>query len=344
MISAANVLREAVVEYCSKIGADPMLAQGAGGNVSWKEGGVLWIKASGTWLSEASQKDIFLPVDLFHISTALKSGEFFVAPKLQIESLLRPSIETTLHALMPHLIVVHLHAVEILATLVRPDFEVYVKSRLDKKIIWVTVPYTKPGPALAKEVSLALKNVDDPNVIFLKNHGVVIGASTVEEVEYILSVLVDELKLPPQNFLHEINGSIPESFVLEDGFQFIPISDPVIHQLAINEVLFERLLKNWALYPDHVVFLGAQPYCYSNFNILLEECRGANAPPELIFLKHVGVFVTRSISMAKQAQLRCYYDVLIRQPENCALDVLNNQEIAELLDWNAEKYRMRISK
>jgi rhamnose utilization protein RhaD (predicted bifunctional aldolase and dehydrogenase) len=36
-----------VKTYCSQIGADPLLVQGAGGNASWKEGDTLWIKASG---------------------------------------------------------------------------------------------------------------------------------------------------------------------------------------------------------------------------------------------------------------------------------------------------------
>ena len=42
-----------VTDYCAHIGADPLLVQGAGGNVSWKEDGTLWIKASGKWLAGA---------------------------------------------------------------------------------------------------------------------------------------------------------------------------------------------------------------------------------------------------------------------------------------------------
>src|SRR3954464_12991143 len=105
-------MRDQVRTYCAVIGADPLLVQGAGGNVSWKDGDTLWIKASGTWLADATRKDIFVPVDLAHLRAAIDAGAMDVQPRTVGESALRPSIETLLHALMPQPVVVHLHAVE----------------------------------------------------------------------------------------------------------------------------------------------------------------------------------------------------------------------------------------
>ena len=34
----------------ARVGSDPLLVQAAGGNTSLKDKGVMWIKASGTWL------------------------------------------------------------------------------------------------------------------------------------------------------------------------------------------------------------------------------------------------------------------------------------------------------
>ena len=51
-------------EVSARVGRDMTLVQGAGGNTSVKEGDVLWVKASGAWLSEADKRDIFVPVDL----------------------------------------------------------------------------------------------------------------------------------------------------------------------------------------------------------------------------------------------------------------------------------------
>ena len=45
------------------LGKNLNLIQGAGGNTSVKVDGVLWVKASGYWLSDANKKNIFVPVN-----------------------------------------------------------------------------------------------------------------------------------------------------------------------------------------------------------------------------------------------------------------------------------------
>jgi rhamnose utilization protein RhaD (predicted bifunctional aldolase and dehydrogenase) len=66
--------------------------------------------------------------------------------------------------------------------------------------------------------------------------------------------------------------------------------------------------------------------------------------PELVFICGLGVFALPSFGLAKQAQLRCYYDVLSRQKQHKLLNVLNAEQIAELLNWDAERYRMHLAK
>ena len=57
----------------ARIGADPLLIQGAGGNTSIKDGGVMWIKASGTLLADALSRDVFVACDLPAMRAALAS-------------------------------------------------------------------------------------------------------------------------------------------------------------------------------------------------------------------------------------------------------------------------------
>ena len=47
----------ALKRLSARIGADPLLVQAAGGNTSLKQNGVLWIKASGTWLKDAVNEE-----------------------------------------------------------------------------------------------------------------------------------------------------------------------------------------------------------------------------------------------------------------------------------------------
>ena len=324
------------------IGADPLLVQGAGGNVSWKEGDTLWVKASGTWLAEAAEKDIFVPVDLAHLRTAIESGDFSVTPRLRGESLLRPSIETLLHALMPHRVVVHLHAIEILAHLVRDNCQTDFQSLLDVSIHWTTVAYKKPGAELAQSVNLALRTMKNADVVFLQNHGVVIGGADIEEIDHLLKTMTEALQTSPRDYCLSNPPSAPLG--IDERVLYYPVSDQAVHQLAMDADLFSRLKSDWALYPDHVVFLGALPHTYADLATLVNELGDSQEIPELIFVQNLGVFTKSDFSIAKQVQLRCYYDVLARQHEEHVINALTSQQIGELLNWDAEQYRMGVAK
>lgn len=46
---------EAFLALSREIGSDILKTQGAGGNTSFKRDGVMWVKASGTWLAHAGE-------------------------------------------------------------------------------------------------------------------------------------------------------------------------------------------------------------------------------------------------------------------------------------------------
>ena len=338
MSSIKDTLKASLIEYCSIIGKDALLVQGAGGNVSWKDGNTLWVKASGTWLADAAKKDIFVPVDLLHLRAAIEREDFSVTPRVRGVSELRPSIETLLHALMPHRIVVHLHAIEILAHLVRNNCQTDFQSLIDESIQWTMVDYYKPGAALATAVSVALAQKPSVNLIFLKNHGVVIGGINMAEVSHILNMLTTSLSTIPVSICSQTQPTLPTELD-----QYIPVQDADLHQLALNMDLYNRLETDWALYPDHVVFLGARAYSYKSWDALKKENKTKMELPELVFILGKGVFVKPTFSKAKYEQLRCYYNVMVRQNNLLSIKVITDEQIAELLNWDAEQYRQSIS-
>ena len=91
----------------ASIGSNPHLTQAAGGNTSLKSGDTLWIKASGTWLKDAVTDDIMMPVAMAPLLRAVEQRDSAAEQPqtFAIEALnprkLRPSIETSVHALMP---------------------------------------------------------------------------------------------------------------------------------------------------------------------------------------------------------------------------------------------------
>lgn len=50
----------------------------------------------------------------------------------------------------------------------------------------------------------------------------------------------------------------------------------------------------------------------------------------------------RRVSAAKLAQLHCCFDVMVRQPANAALASLSAEQVADLLERDAEHYRQSL--
>lgn len=340
MKTSIHTTAEQVKTYCARIGTDPLLVQGAGGNVSWKDGDTLWVKASGTWLADADVKDIFVPVDLVDLKKQIKVRNFAVVPSVINGSQLRPSIETLLHALMPHRIVVHLHAIEALAYLVRETAESEIRDKLSSLNLWSLVSYKKPGEALAVAVFNALEMSPNIEILLLKNHGLVIGGDSISQINSTLTQLLSKLKTQD---IDVFDNPIPAPICIGGTKKYFPVEILGIHNLAIDSNLFDRVKNGWALYPDHVVFLGCFADFYDSILILSEELNHG-IEPELVFIQGLGVFAKVEFSIAKKMQLKCYFDVIIRQPKKASLKILCEQEVFQLLDWDAELYRQQVSK
>jgi rhamnose utilization protein RhaD (predicted bifunctional aldolase and dehydrogenase) len=339
-MSANNFLHKSIADLCVRISKDRLLVQGAGGNISWKNGNVLWVKSSGSWLADANTINIFVPVNLDLIRLAISNGDFFTTPQIIGNSSLRPSVETLLHALMPHKVVVHLHAVEILAYLVRPDPVSHFKRLIDHDINWCFIDYKKPGAELAEVVSKSLLKQQNPDILLLRNHGLVIGGDRIADVEIILQRLSRCLKNRIDPLM--LNEGVAESarpLKLQD---YVQCTDYELNQLATNNYLASRLKGEWALYPDHVVFLGDKAFILDHTNSV-DTLNALEKKPAFVFDIGNYVYENKAVTAAQKAQLRCYYDLLIRQPSTVKLVSLSPNAIAELINWEAEHYRKKLS-
>ena len=96
----------------------------------------MWIKASGTLLAEAEPRDIFVDVDLPPLNAAIAradpQGRPAGANSRRVPGGLRPSIETSLHSVFPHRVVVHVHCVNTIALAIRQDARERLAERLQQ--------------------------------------------------------------------------------------------------------------------------------------------------------------------------------------------------------------------
>lgn len=310
-----------------RIGRDPEQVQAAGGNSSIKQGGVLWVKASGLWLRDALDRALFVPVDLAAVRRVIGEGNEADVRAATLEDRnpagLRPSIETSLHALLPQRIVLHTHSVRTIAHAIREDAQALLQEKLGG-LAWVWVPYVHPGLALTRAIRDAIGTCA-VDVVVMGNHGLVITSDTVEGAAARLEQVERRLDLPTTAASTTAPSNLPP------GLR--PVAHGKAHALAHDATMRKRALSG-SFYPDHVIFLGPAARTGTE--------DGSFA--RLTLLEGQGAFLPADAGPSADELALCLALVLERVPQEAALVRLTPGAEAALLDWDAEKYRQALQR
>lgn len=333
---------EALARLSARLGADPLVIQAAGGNTSVKVGGVMWIKASGTLLADALRRDVFVACDLDAMRESVARNEARAdqpAGFALVEGGLRPSIETSLHAVFRQRVVVHVHCVNTLALAIRADAEAACAKRLSG-FHWAIVPYAKPGANLARQVKAVLSPETD--VIVLRNHGLIVAAETVAAADKLLSRVIAALSAPPVTVAPDLQGLAARA---GDGYFALPADHP-LHTVARVPRLLEAADRG-SLYPDHVIFCGVGapilPLMETPGTVAARHRAAGWPAPAFMLVPGLGALIRDDASEGARALARCLGDVLTRLEPGASVVALSEAQNAELIDWDAEKYRQRLN-
>lgn len=155
------------------------MVQGPGGNTSFKDKKTMWVKASGTKLSESLTSEIFARVN---VSTGDVDEVF---------NQLRPSIEKDFHLLIPFPYVIHTHSLRAISMGIESNFG--SKSSKFPHLAFVT--YARPGNDLCK---LIAKEIDfnKHSSAILQNHGFLTWGETMEDAYKKLQNFEGEISVP----------------------------------------------------------------------------------------------------------------------------------------------------
>lgn len=325
----------------ARIGQNVRLVQGAGGNTSIKIDNVLWVKASGLWLADAEREQIFVAVDLNGARQALadKSSAMPLVAG-QRETKLRPSIETSLHALMTHRVVLHVHGVNTIVWAVRADGEEVLQKRL-AGLSWAKLPYYRPGLPLSQAIA-ALTARQQPDILILGNHGLLVGGTDTVAAEALMLEVEQRLELPPRA---ATTADFARLNALCAGTDYRPANFADCHVLATDQHNLKLAIAG-SLYPDHVVFLGpalpSLPADMSSIPAFLASF--TNSPAPVAFLvPDAGAIVRQDISPAAEAMLQCLGLVINRVPLSAPIRYMPRDEELALLNWDAERYRKQLT-
>lgn len=336
-------VEKSILDLCEFLGSDIYYTQGAGGNVSIKNENTLLIKASGKWLADANKENIFTKVDL---SSAIEAVDKKMISGIKAinTSLLKPSIETCVHAILPWKYIVHIHHLNAIVHLILEDSDKLIKQKLAKfPYKYGIIRYVKPGEKLATEIKAHLKNNPGNQILLLQNHGVFFCSDCILELKDQIKSLDKFLSLDStQKERIDVNSKIDFEHIKsleKDGYFLFP--SKLVQSIVRESRAPSFLKKHWNICPDHIVFMGPKAFVYSDFETF-KKSKAKRA--DIIFISYLGVFSRETPTLAKIAQLEAYVEIYYRIKPTDKIQVLNKTEVEEIANWESEKYRLNLSK
>lgn len=271
-------------------GRDSRFVIAGGGNTSYKNAEKIWVKASGSSLATIAE-DGFAILDRAKLnrmsdkvySTNAAEREEQVKNDLADATITkgkRPSVETSMHNVIDYAFVVHMHPTLVNGLMCAQNAESDLKKLFGEKALYIE--YTDPGYVLFKKVEDAIKayraeNAEEPQIIWLQNHGIFVAANSIEEVKVLYDKVLGTLeKYAPQP--PKVGEKVPHlggkraaeilpairMMLSADGLKTLKVrKNALVKHFYDTEEAQSKIAKPFT--PDAIV------YCKSNYIFLNDE-------------------------------------------------------------------------
>jgi rhamnose utilization protein RhaD (predicted bifunctional aldolase and dehydrogenase) len=325
-----------LLELSAKLGVDPQLVQANNGNASLKVDGVLWIKASGKCLANATWEQTFVPVELEAIRGSLRNN-LEIARTVPRASSLRPSIETAMHAVLPHPVVVHVHSINTIAWAIRADGPEQLEKRL-AGLHWQWVPYVPSGVPLAREIEQLLRKAPETDVFILGNHGLVVCGADCEAVEALLGEVERRVAIAPRSS-PEPSAALFAVISRSSRWKFPEAQ--ALHALG-TDAISRAILRKGVLFPCQIIFLGPKLTvlpCSVPLSRLEAYFNNEAEAPSYAIVEGGGVIVSENIHRAEYETLLGLMEVVQRVEASAPLRYLTEAEVSNILSDGTHNYR-----
>ena len=276
-----------LIEISQYYGRDSRFVIAGGGNTSYKNAEKLWVKASGSSLATITE-DGFAVLDRAKLnlmsdktySTNAAEREEQVKNDLAAATISkgkRPSVETSMHNVIDFAFVVHMHPTLVNGLMCANNADSDLKKLFGAKALYIE--YTDPGYVLFKKVEDAIiayraANNEEPQVIWLQNHGIFVAANSIEEVKVIYTEVLETLEKAvkfPVPTEERATCSCTEQILpgmrmmlSKDGLKTLKVrKNALIKHFYDTEEAQVKIVKPFT--PDAIV------YCKSNYIFLNDE-------------------------------------------------------------------------
>ncbi len=311
---------EDLVRLSREFGSNPEFVLAGGGNTSWKQGDLLYVKASGTSLADITPAG-FVPMDLGQLNAIWDTSYPYdpaeresavlhdmMAARVPKASSLRPSVETLLHALFPYRWVVHTH------------------------------------PALVNGVTCAVKGRE------------FVAADSIEEIMDLYTGIFTEIRgnvrrFPVSTALHvelTARDRVKEALVtfLKEPV-VLEFNNSEIETYARSEEHFLPLSLGFT--PDHIVYCGYRPLyvpSMEELNFRLESfVQKESFVPRIIVVRGTGAFAAGSSLKSAETARGVFLDgvnIAVYTESFGGYSFMPEDNLEFIRTWEMEKFRASV--
>ncbi|NCO36369.1 MAG: hypothetical protein AUJ92_22270 [Armatimonadetes bacterium CG2_30_59_28] len=385
-----------LVELSDLYGRDADFVIAGGGNTSVKVGDRLLIKASGIPLAGIT-RDGFVELDRRKVRATLTTdySKDLIEREAQVKSDLlaarvapekgtRPSVEAALHELMEYSYVVHVHATIVNGMTCGENGRRVARELFGDDALWID--YCNPGYALAMNAVAAIENYlaghqgKCPKVLFLENHGVVVGADQPREIGRLITQIVGRLSKYVAERLPENPFGLPTVQLAESGrlaeranqvapalrgmlttngrAPVITFSDAAVVCEFVSSELGRKIVKAGPFTPDQIVYCRSFPLWVGHSRLskgsVVDALRDAIAHyqerlgglPRVILVEGLGLFSVGDTKPMAATASAAYVDVMKVARFSTAFGgphALTSREWRFVDGWEVERYRRKVA-
>jgi len=369
-----------LIEVSQHFGCNKNQVIAGGGNTSYKNDDFLWVKASGQSLASIDEKGF---VKLCRNKLKIISNRTYSDDSAKRESQIkadlyaaivegqegRPSVETSLHEIIPFKFVVHVHPTLVNGLLCSKNSASVVREIFGNSALYIE--YTEPGYVLFKKTSEKISQFmaehnKAPQLIFLENHGIFYCADSADEIIRLSDATESKIAV-------YLNCSLPQSdkpidnkanFLLPAIRMMLSDNHPKIARIRHNELIahFYSDKKTFSLVqspftPDMIVYCkskflyvdtaGNAETIINNIKDQIFRFRKENGyDPKIILIKDIGLVSVDDNWLSAEIALDVFEDLMkisYYSMNSGGPRFLTDEQIRFIDSWEAENYRRQIS-
>lgn len=328
------------------------IIQSGGGNTSVKiNDETMFIKSSGYQLSEMEENVGYSKVNYKKIVDYFKShldikrsDEKELLENTLIEGK-RPSIETFLHSITEKY-TLHTHPLLINVFTSRKNGMKELKSMFPDSLV---IDYQTPGIFLAKEFFdkfLKLENPQKANIVFLKNHGLIVSSKNMDEViklhESILETLENKLKVNMQAYRNSTFLFKKLEDFIENNIVYLCENSRIKNFIENNSI--ENI--NYCFSPDSLIYCNKKILLLNKDDDMLEVIKNYSLKYgnfNVVYFENELYIIAPNVKKAKEIESVLSFNLQVLElNKNDEMDFLTEEEQNFLLNWDSEKYRKNL--